>query len=307
MVQGKLWCFTLNNYTDENQEELRRLGTDESICTYLVFGRESGESGTPHLQGFLRFKVDIRPDRVKRLLGSDRCHIEQTRGTPLEASAYCKKDGDYEEYGRLPTSKGKRSDLDSILEWLDGFIESNGRAPSEKEVAMLQPKAFLKYRDFVRFAQLRAPEPRLRGGECRPWQRDLESILELESDDERTVFFYVDENGGSGKTWFQQYLYTKWPERVQLLQPAKYIDMAFTIDPQKDIFLINVPRLGMEFFQTNFRILESLKDRMVFSPKYTPLMKILSKTPHVVVFSNEMPPRNALSADRYKVNNLYNP
>jgi len=129
----------------------------------------------------------------------------------------------------------------------------------------------------------------------------------LECTDERTIRFYVDENGGSGKTWFQQYLFSKYPERVQLLQPGKYIDMAYTIDSAKDIFLINVPRLGMEFFAANFRILESLKDRMVFSPKYTPQMKILMKIPHVVVFSNERPPRNALSRDRYRVFNLYNP
>jgi len=307
MVQGKHWVFTLNNYTDENQEELRRVGIDESVCTYLVFGREVAESGTPHLQGYVRFKIGCRPERVKRLLGSERYHIEQARGNPTQASDYCKKDGDYEEFGGLPAGNGKRSDLDRILEWLDGFITETNRAPTEKEVATQCPEALLRYRDFMRIAQLRAPDPVIREGECRPWQRDLESVLDLECADERTIRFYVDENGGSGKTWFQQYLFTRKPERVQLLQPGKYVDMAYTIDPSKDIFLINVPRLGMEFFATNFRILESLKDRMVFSPKYTPQMKILMKIPHVVVFSNERPPRNALSRDRYKVFNLYNP
>jgi hypothetical protein len=307
MVQGKHWVFTLNNYNDENQEDLRSLGVNESVCSYLVFGREVGESGTPHLQGYVRFVVGCRPDRVKRLLKSDRFFIELARGNAQQASEYCKKQGDYEEFGRLPAGKGKRSDLDRILEWLDGFITETNRAPTEKEVATHCPEALLRYRDFMRIAQLRAPEPVIREGECRPWQRDLESVLELECTDERTIRFYVDENGGSGKTWFQQYLFSKYPERVQLLQPGKYIDMAYTIDSAKDIFLINVPRLGMEFFAANFRILESLKDRMVFSPKYTPQMKILMKIPHVVVFSNERPPRNALSRDRYRVFNLYNP
>jgi hypothetical protein len=69
------------------------------------------------------------------------------------------------------------------------------------------------------------------------------------------VQFYVDENGGSGKTWFQQYMYSKYPDRVRLLQPANFVDMAYAIDPIKDIFLINVACGGMEFFSSNFRIL----------------------------------------------------
>ena len=40
------WCFTLNNYTDESQQKVRDLGVG---AEYLVFGRELGESGTPHL------------------------------------------------------------------------------------------------------------------------------------------------------------------------------------------------------------------------------------------------------------------
>lgn len=307
MSQGKRWVFTINNYTDENQEELRRVGSNGELVEYLCFGREVGEAGTPHLQGFVIFKRRLRFRNVKQHLGGDHVHIESARGSNIQASEYCKKDDDYEEFGRLSQGQGSRSDLDTILEWLDEFIAEHGRAPTEREVAQQQPRALLKYRDFCRIAELRAPEPELRTGECRPWQRDLESILETECEDERSVLFYVDENGGSGKTWFQQYLYSKFPERVQLLQPAKYIDMAYTIDPQKDIFLINVPRGGMEFFASNFRILESLKDRMVFSPKYTPQMKILHKLPHVCVFSNEMPPRDRLSRDRYKVSNLYNP
>ena len=39
----------------------------------------------------------------------------------------------------------------------------------------------------------------------------------------------------------------------------------------------------------------------MFSPKYNSRMKILDKVSHVVVLMNEMPDRNKLSADRYKI------
>ena len=73
--------------------------------------------------------------------------------------------------------------------------------------------------------------------------------------------------------------------------------MAYALDPTRSIFFINVARGGMQFLQ--YRILEGLKDRMVFSEKYESVMKILLKPTHVIVFSNEMPDRTKMSEDRY--------
>ena len=302
--QAKRWCFTLNNYTSEEVNSITALSDREDV-QYLVFGYETGDQGTPHLQGYVYFSVAKRFATVTGLI--PRAHLEVSRGTPKEASEYCKKESNFVEFGALPGGQGTRSDIDRIIEWLDEFIESHSRAPTAREVAQQQPKALLRYRDFISFAQLRAPEPDLITGECREWQSDLESLLSDPCSDSRSIHFFVDERGGSGKTWFQQYLFTKMPNRVQMLQPAQFKDMAYLIDPSKDIFLINVPRGRMESFSLNFSILECLKDRVVQSTKYTPMMKVLSRLPHVVVFSNEDPPRNILSTDRYKVNNLYNP
>ena len=81
-IQSKRWCFTLNNYTEEEYNELK-----EVDCKYIVIGKGVGESGTPHLQGFVIFSNTKRLAAVKRING--RAHWEKARGTSEQAADYC--------------------------------------------------------------------------------------------------------------------------------------------------------------------------------------------------------------------------
>ena len=119
---------------------------------------------------------------------------------------------------------------------------------------------------------------------------------------DRAILFYVDSEGGKGKTWFQRYMLTKFPDDVQILSIGKRDDVAHALDPRKRIFLFNVPRGGMEFF--NYTTVEQLKDRMVFSPKYDSRTKIWKTKVHVVVFCNEEPDLIKMTNDRYVIVNL---
>lgn len=92
MSRAKRWCYTINNPSEEVLLE--------DDCIYHVFGREVGEFGTPHLQGFIIFKQSKRLTQLQRLLPGG--HYEVTRGSMQQASDYCKKDGDFVEYGELP-------------------------------------------------------------------------------------------------------------------------------------------------------------------------------------------------------------
>jgi len=140
--RGKHWCFTINNYDELAQERLRALAADKERVSYLVWGREKGERGTPHLQGFISFVNKCRWVSVKEAIGA-RCHIEVARGTPFEAASYCKKDADFEEFGQLPVGGGKRSDLDSIAR----SIQSGA---SLREIQESYGGTYLRYRRSIR-------------------------------------------------------------------------------------------------------------------------------------------------------------
>lgn len=101
MSQSKRWCFTLNNYS---ADEYAAVCSIES--TYLVVGKETGENGTPHLQGFIVFSSNKRLAAVRRLI--PRAHWEVARGTSEQAAEYCKKDGDFFENGDCPVNGGAR-------------------------------------------------------------------------------------------------------------------------------------------------------------------------------------------------------
>lgn len=94
------WVFTINNYTEDT---IAKLETAASHCRYLVYGKEVAPStGTPHLQGYLYLHKKARMNNVKNILQCESAHLEISRGSPHEASAYCKKDGVYKEFGLCP-------------------------------------------------------------------------------------------------------------------------------------------------------------------------------------------------------------
>lgn len=149
--QSRAWCFTLNNYTEDEVDHLA-----EVDCKYMVYGRELGESKTPHLQGYVEFPTPRRLAAVKTALGG-RCHIEARLGKAKDAANYCKKGrqsheewttckengptfgtgADITERGTC-TQPGQRTDLEQL-----GAMVRAGIKP--RAIATLCPGEYIKY------------------------------------------------------------------------------------------------------------------------------------------------------------------
>lgn len=100
------WCFTLNNYSEEEIQSIPNWK-----CAYVIYGKEVGENGTPHLQGYCELNKVCRLSAMKKL--NERAHWESRKGTQKQARDYCMEDGDWVEFGVLK-KQGERNDLDKI-------------------------------------------------------------------------------------------------------------------------------------------------------------------------------------------------
>lgn len=122
-ARGRNWCFTLNNPTDPERAHLLSTLHEMRIVRFLVFQLETGESGTPHFQGYIEFREVVRRNRVKSMISPMRPghpHTELRLGTQEQAVRYCQK-----EEGRLEgpwefgtpgsRNRGKRTDLDILF------------------------------------------------------------------------------------------------------------------------------------------------------------------------------------------------
>lgn len=108
--RNRKWCFTLNNWSKKELKNIKKI-----TCEYMVIGKEVGENGTPHLQGYIVFKNARSLSGIKKEEGFERCHLEVTKGTVSQNYDYCTKDGDFIEIGEKPIEKpGKRNDLEDI-------------------------------------------------------------------------------------------------------------------------------------------------------------------------------------------------
>lgn len=289
------FCFTWNNWPSDADVRLRRLAADPRV-RYLIFGREvAPETGTPHLQGFVIYTGPTTFHAVKGDVDRS-IHVEAARASSIVNRDYCMKDGNYEEFGDLEGSQGKRSDWDEYKQWVTDL----GRLPTRREVMVQWTKLYARYPKAVMdIAAAILPHPVICSGTPRlGWQTRIEGICRGEPNP-RKIHFVVDSVGNGGKTWMTRYLMSTMPDEVQVFRIGKRDDLAHSIDVSKKIFLFDVPREQMIYLQ--YSILESIKDQLIFSPKYDSTLKIIAHATVVIVFCNEAPDLTVLSVDRYSV------
>ncbi|AXQ66326.1 MAG: putative viral replication protein [Cressdnaviricota sp.] len=282
MSKSKNWCFTVNNYTADQEEVLKNIP-----CNYLIYGREVGASGTPHLQGYIQLKERKMLSGVRKLLA---CHWEPAKGTPEQNKAYCSKDGDFHEQG-VRTQERQRTDLIAFMDAVDNGLRNKRKLMEEHSAVVAKYPRFVK-----EYLEVTEPPIEIEAHPLNAWQEDLNQMLNREPS-KRIVNFVVDPIGNKGKTWFAQY-YCSLHDNAQYLESGKRSDLTHALRTDIRVLFVNCCKSKLEFLDYSF--LEAVKDQMVFSPKYESSMKRLPPC-HLVVMCNEMPNRLAMSDDRYNI------
>jgi len=237
------WCFTLNNYTDEEYGSI--IQGFESSARKFIIGDEVGENGTPHLQGYVEFNNKLRPLSLKL---TNRLHWEKARGSSDENYKYCSKEN-------VKICKG----------W---------------------------------------PKPIKIITELRHFQKEVVKMVEEEPDD-RSIHWYYDYKGGSGKSALVKLLCVKYGAIVTAgkgadmkYQIAKYVEKN---GEGPNIVIFDIPRAVLDY--VSYQGIEEIKNGCFASSKYESEMVIMN-SPHILCFANELPDVEKLSKDRWRFHDL---
>lgn len=130
------------------------------------------------------------------------------------------------------------------------------------------------------------------------WQQNIVNLYNTEPDG-RSVYWYVDEVGGKGKSSFCKYMYIKYD--CITIQGGKLADIMNIIFNLKDIpkmLIIDVPRCNTN--KVSYSAIECILNGMITNTKFETGIKVFNP-PHVLVFSNYYPDDSKLSEDRWNI------
>ena len=272
-MEGRNWCFTLNNYTSEHEDLLKSFFNE--YCRYMVYGKEIGsKEHTPHLQGYIQLKKKLRMLSLKKKLGINTIHLELQRAKNSEdARNYCLKDGDIVEYGEFlkgGSPKAKKDNLRQQIFDCDTW---------EDVLKLIQSRpGYLNYAKEV--WKLRKPKLIPFTGKFFPWQQWIFDMIQQRND--RDIYIICDPIGGKGKSYFCGVMEDSFG--ALCLYPQKANDLRYLYNGE-EIVLFDVPRNNRYNY---YGVVEEIKNGYVVSGKYEGKI-IRQKNPVFVgIFTNSI-------------------
>lgn len=136
MGRSRKWCFTLNNWSDSDLIEMKRLF---SKSEYAVIGSEvAPTTGTPHLQAYCRWKNAVAFETIKKRC--PRASLTPASGDDLDNQRYCSKECLIYELGEpVKEEQGRRNDIRTITDKI------RAKDLTYEELMFEYPDMFLRY------------------------------------------------------------------------------------------------------------------------------------------------------------------
>lgn len=298
MSRSRGFCFTVNNYTEENVAALKKF-VDNGKCRYIIFGKEVGEKrGTPHLQGYIHFKHGKTLTAAQKTIKAEsiKCAMFVARGSVEQNNTYCSKSGDVFTAGEKP-EQGKRTDLDELFAMIADGADDVAIQEKFKSQYIRYHKAIDRIRQNYRQRDARTLlREKMKNFKPRDWQ--AEAMDRLTKQNDRQVTWVVDSRGNQGKTMLAKQLIAQ--KNAFYIQGGKTADIAHAFN-YEEIVIFDFTRSQEEMI--NYSIIEKFKNGVLFSPKYNSTTKLFTPC-KVLCLSNFHPEQSKLSDDRWDIMNL---
>jgi len=261
---------------------------------YYIIGKEiCPTTMKEHLQIYIYWKDARTFTAVKKEYPM--AHIEPAKGTPDQASDYCKKEGNYFEGGVLPVDKRGK-----VNEWKDIVVDIQSGISLE-DLTLKYPEASIRYNQGIKgMYELHRPKHKFnileKYGKYNHIQQDIIKYVEAPTHD-REIFWIYDPKGGSGKTDLANHLISN--NGFLVFGNNKTADVALAWNGENVIF--DYSRSQQDHI--NYGVIEDIKNGRIFSGKYQSCTKLYAR-PKVLVFANFLPDTSKMSEDRWNIKEI---
>lgn len=294
VTKARNYCFTINNYTQTDIDWIIKLFNERG--KYLIYGKEVGKEGTPHIQAYIELKENTTFNTIKKYI--PRGHIEVAKGSQEQNIKYCSKDGTFTEMGEKK-KPGERTDIIQIKDAIingshKNFGEVMTEFPEVTHKYFFWCKELFNYKDQIK--QNKLMEEVLKN--FKPINKIQQYLVDLTNNEpnSRAINWIYDEYGNNGKTYICKNYFI--PLGAFYASGGKKEDIAHAYNGE-NVILLDFPRSWKDYI--NYGLIEKLKDGLVFSGKYNWKLKVNYDKIHLIVLWNSLPDTSAMSADRWNI------
>lgn len=129
----------------------------------------------------------------------------------------------------------------------------------------------------------------------------LEELMKVVPD-HRSILWFIDKEGGVGKSAFSKYMKVTYEDQVTVITSSKSADILTCVSGNERMIIFDFPRCSNIGTYCPFNAIEQIKNGFVTDCKLKKQGRtLIFNAPHVVVFANEEPDRYKLSPDKWKI------
>jgi len=117
--QGQHYCLTIFNYETDGYEYPQRF--HDMGCIYFVYGKEiCPDTQKKHLQCYVVLNKKKKWNAMRNMVKPNHVKPKYAKSLPSQAANYCKKDGDFFEWGVIPKDNvGANGGKATAQKWID--------------------------------------------------------------------------------------------------------------------------------------------------------------------------------------------